>query len=258
MADNQGYMTNAGYSQITPGMDVYGVNGDKIGSVESVGNDRFVVQKGLIFTKDLPVPFSAIRDVRSDGVYLSVTKDQVENQDWSALGTHGATMGQTMGQTMTQRADVHGQHAGTQAGARATGATGATTDRGDIDIPLAEEELVANRERGQIGDVRVEKDVVSEQKTATAPVTREEVTVDREPVNEPISADDHAFQEREFDVPVMGEKVNFSKEAHVTEEVHLRKDQVTDQEQATDTVRREQLRVEGDDDILRQQNQQQH
>lgn len=247
MADNQGYMTNADYSQITPGTDVYGVNGDKIGSVESVGNDRFVVQKGLIFTKDLPVPFSAIRDVRSDGIYLSVTKDQVENQDWSTLGTQGATMGQTV----TQRADVHTNQAGRQAGTRATRAT---TDRGDIDIPLAEEELVANRERGQIGDVRVEKDVVSEQKTATAPVTREEVTVDREPVNEPISADDHAFQEREFDVPVMGEKVNFSKEARVTEEVHLRKDQVTEQEQATDTVRREQLRVEGDDDILRQQN----
>ncbi|HET9111430.1 MAG TPA: YsnF/AvaK domain-containing protein, partial [Ktedonobacterales bacterium] len=88
-------------------------------------------------------------------------------------------------------------------------------------------------------------DVTQEQQTVQAPVTHEEVSVERRLGSDRALADD-AFTDKDIDIPVMGGQLNVAKEAHVAEEVHLRKDRVTEQQQVTDTVRRERLRVEGD------------
>src|SRR5215208_6844104 len=48
-------------------------------------------------------------------------------------------------------------------------------------IELHEEELRAEKERVQVGEVRVRKEVVSEDRTLEVPVTREEVVVERRP-----------------------------------------------------------------------------
>ena len=56
----------------------------------------------------------------------------------------------------------------------------ARTSGADRDtLQLREEELVANKQRVETGQVQVGKEVVSEQRTLDVPVTREEVTIER-------------------------------------------------------------------------------
>ncbi len=79
------------------------------------------------------------------------------------------------------------------------------------------------------------------------PVSREEVHIERVGVNGDVGADADAFTERDISVPLMGEEVVTAKRAHVVEEVRLHKDQVTETEQVTDSVRKERVVIEGTD-----------
>jgi len=119
-----------------------------------------------------------------------------------------------------------------------------TTTDNDIRMPVVEEELVAGKRMQEEGRVHIRKDVVSEQQTVSVPVTREEVHIERVAVTGADVNPADAFQERDIEVPLMGEDVVVNKRAHVVEEVRLRKDQITENEQVSDTVRKERVIVE--------------
>lgn len=76
-------MTTRYASEIGIGADVYGADGDKIGSVEDVGSDYFLVEKGFLFTTDVYVPLSAVTNITDEGIYLNVRKDDVDQQGWT-------------------------------------------------------------------------------------------------------------------------------------------------------------------------------
>ncbi len=76
-------MQNPNVSQVETGTDVYGSDGEKIGSVAGVADGHFVVKKGFILTTDIYVPMSALAGVEDGRVMLTMTKDQIENADWS-------------------------------------------------------------------------------------------------------------------------------------------------------------------------------
>src|SRR5207248_3291524 len=104
----------------------------------------------------------------------------------------------------------------------------------------------AGRQQAEAGRAHVHKEVVDEQQTANVPTTYEELHVARVP--ERGGASDigpDAFTNRDFDIPLRGEEVVTKKEARVAEEVHLRKQQVTEGQRVDDTVRKERVRVEG-------------
>jgi len=69
---------------ISEGTDVYGVDGDKLGSVGEVlvsdngAIDGFVVSKGLIFKKDVRVPIDWVASADGDQIRLNVTSAQAE------------------------------------------------------------------------------------------------------------------------------------------------------------------------------------
>jgi uncharacterized protein (TIGR02271 family) len=77
-------------TQIQTGWDVYGSDDEKIGDVSGVAHDHFIIEKGFIFTEDVYVPMSAIASVGDERVYLTYTKDQVENQQWSSPPAAGS------------------------------------------------------------------------------------------------------------------------------------------------------------------------
>ncbi len=131
-------------------------------------------------------------------------------------------------------------------GTTPAGSTTATTDT-DIRVPVVEEELVAGTQRQEQGRVRIHKDVVEEQQSVSVPLQHETITVERVPVTGDASAirQDEAFVERDIDVPLMGEEAVVGKQTHVVEEVRVRKDEVTENEQVSDTVRRERVIVDG-------------
>jgi hypothetical protein len=126
MLGNQGCDANAGWTPIERETPVYDVNGGKIGSVEDINRDTLVLQKGMFFPKDISVPLAAIHHADAGGVYLGLTKDQVEHEEWGSLrGQRGAPAPQP-----TAPADMGGT---TPSPARGSG---------DMAIPVREEELV--------------------------------------------------------------------------------------------------------------------
>jgi len=123
------------------------------------------------------------------------------------------------------------------------------TDR-DIEVPVYEEELTVGKQREQIGDVHLRKDVVQEQQTVSVPLQHEEVTVERVPVSGQVDAATvrDAFQGGDIEVPVMGEEAVVGKKVVETEEVRLHKQAVTQDQTVSDTVRKERVIVDGVED----------
>lgn len=108
-----------------------------------------------------------------------------------------------------------------------------------------EEELHVGTERVATGQVRLRKHVVTEQKTVTVPVQREEYTIEREPIREGetggrIGDDDGAVVTLHEERPVV-EKETVAKEC-----IGLGKEVHTDEQQVTETVAKEQVEVERD------------
>lgn len=112
----------------------------------------------------------------------------------------------------------------------------------------SEEHLVVGPRR-EAGRFRLRKHIVTEQQTATVPVSHEEVRVEREPItdanrNESLEAPEVSEDEREIvlhrDVPVV------TTETEAVERVRLATDTITDTEDATGEVRSERVEVEGD------------
>jgi uncharacterized protein (TIGR02271 family) len=123
-----------------------------------------------------------------------------------------------------------------------------TQDReGSMAGPTGEQASLAQDQGGMAGHVHVQihKNVVEEPQTFALPVTREEVIVERvrmRGASQTVAPD--AFQEQDIEVPVMGEEVIAEKRTRVREEIRLRKQQVTEQEQISDTVRNERAHIE--------------
>jgi uncharacterized protein (TIGR02271 family) len=226
-------MQNTYATQIQTGTSVYGSDNEKVGEVAGIADDYFVIEKGFIFTTDIYVPMSAVAGVDEDGIRLSLTKDQVENEDWTEApaGGTGGTVGTDYETGTTYASDD----------------AYATTDAAAIDddggrLERREERLTVDRETERAGEVHIGKHVEEEVQAVDVPVTREEVTIDRRSVDRPATGE--AFTEDSIDVPVYEEHVETRKEARVVEELQVGKTAVTDTEHVEDTVRREEFDID--------------
>ncbi|SRR5690606_18884916 len=248
------------------GMDVIGADGEKVGEVDAVERDYFIVRKGFFFPQDHYIPMTAISSYDEDGkVYLNVTKDEALEQEWGnpptgyaetgAVEGGAANYGQgTVDDEFRTAADVD-RTANVDTDYAATAQdldTGAVVDRDvhtDTDretVDVVEEELSARTRPVERGEVHVHKDVVEEQQTLEVPVTEEEVEVTRRRVDRPVTDADHAFEEGTIEVPLRGEEVEVEKRARVVEEIDIDKSARTHNEQVSDTVRHEEVHVDGD------------
>jgi uncharacterized protein (TIGR02271 family) len=224
--------------QIQRGSDVVGLDGGKIGEVSDVGPNFVLVTKGFFFPKDIYIPFDAITDVRNDVVHLSVTKDLVDQKNWDQppRETGTATRASTSGKSETTRPTREERPTGRS--------TSGTMREDETRIPVSEEELIARKHAQQTGEVEVRKDVVQEEKTFTVPVSREEVHVERRDADRPLKPGEEAFREGTMRVPIVEERVEIEKRAHVVGEVEISKETRQDQQQVSGTVRREEVRVD--------------
>jgi len=136
---------------------------------------------------------------------------------------------------------------------RATGGT-YDTDRdrgrsGDDAMTRSEERLNVGTERVQTGRARLRKYVVTEQQNVTVPVSREEVRLEREPITDANKGDAYSgpdIKEAEHEVTLTEERPVIQKETVPVERVRLDKDTVTDTENVTGEVRKEEIELEGD------------
>ena len=138
--------------QFREGDDVLGSDGDKVGSVHSIGSNYLVVEKGFFFPTDYYVPFSAVSTYdEADGkVFLNVTKDDALNSGWEAdPGMSGSADDLNAGSMTTDAASVFGSAAGTSQTAMADSYGTVTTDAARIDADYNDD--MATR-RGAISD----------------------------------------------------------------------------------------------------------
>lgn len=118
-------------------------------------------------------------------------------------------------------------------------------------IQAREEQLRAEKEMAETGEVRVHKDVETEQRTMEVPVSKEEVVIERHPVEGREAPAGEIREGEEVRVPVSEEQVHVEKQPVVTEEVTVGKRETKDTERVSGMVRKEDIDIEkrGDVDI---------
>jgi len=121
-----------------------------------------------------------------------------------------------------------------------------TASEGEQVLQLHEEEIVPVKQAVQSGQVEVRKTVHEEQREIPVNVAREEVTIERRAVNEPVSGDIGEMRDEVIQVPVYEEQVQLQKQGRVAEEVVIGKNVQQDQQTVTGTVRREDVEVVDD------------
>jgi uncharacterized protein (TIGR02271 family) len=163
-----------------------------------------------------------------------------------ADATSGSTPATSSLMVPTNRTDAAAMNDPGMAAATDQPETYVTQDReGGMADPMEDQASLAQDQGGTAGGIQIHKDIVEEPQTLSLPVSREEVIVERmrmRGASQMVSPD--AFQEQDIEVLVMGEEVIAEKRTRVSEEIRLRKQQVTEQEQVSDTVRKERVHIE--------------
>ena len=220
---------------IHDGDDVYGIDGEKIGAVTAVQPGYVVVERGRFFPTTFYVPAEAVA-TRGDGVvHLAVTKETALNMSWESEPPISAA---------PLAADAAGR-VGTEPFAHDARPDAVAHDHGEdrILVPLHAEDLTAATRPRRIGEVRLEKQIVTEERTIEVPVTEERLRVTRHPVDRPVAAGEAGPEEAVIEVPIRGEEVLLGTKVRVAEEVELGKEAVRRTGPATATVRREEIRI---------------
>jgi uncharacterized protein (TIGR02271 family) len=148
-------------------------------------------------------------------------------------------------QILTSRGGDVGANATTQdyAADYAGSPTGTANMSEQQRIELLGEVLRVHKERIDRGEVRIRKEVVTEQQTVQVPVTREELVVERVPVGQNTPAQGQIGADSEIRVPLTEERATLDKQTVVREQVNVGKRSVEEVENLEESVRREELDV---------------
>jgi uncharacterized protein (TIGR02271 family) len=271
------------------GADVYDRDGDKIGSLGQVYLDTSTnqpswasVNTGLFGMKESLVPISEA-DATGDGIRVPYDKQTVKDapnvdasadeplmpEDVSRLYQHYSIGGG--GFASSGYDDSGSSRTGYDAGATQAGGVSDAEFRGERDtvghdtsgpttddaMTRSEERLNVGTQREQVGTARLRKYVVTENVQTTVPVTREQVTLEREPITDANAGDALSgpeITESEHEVTLHAERPVVETETVPVERVRLNKETVTEQETVSGEVRKEQIDTDvpgRDDDRLR-------
>jgi len=117
-------------------------------------------------------------------------------------------------------------------------------DEDELRVQRTEEELRAGTREREAGGLNVRKRVRTDREQLRVPKRREEVHVDRVPVEEGWEVSEAEIGEDEVSVPVTEEEVVTGKRPVAKEEIRVRKDAVEDEEIVEEDVRREEVDVD--------------
>ncbi len=247
-------------------------DGDKIGSVGQVYLDDatgepewMTVSTGLFGTSETFIP---LRDAQVDGdtVRVPYSKDKVKDAPRVDADQHldhdqerelyryydvayddstPAATGQDSireGRDDAQGTDrVQDTDRDTRARVDADGAADGT-------LVAHEEQLKVGTQSRESGRVRMRKYVTTEERTVTVPVRREELRVERVPVEGDVPPGEHsqAFTESDETITLHEEVPVVGKETRAVEQVRIGVDEVTEERTVSDEVRKEHIDVDTD------------
>lgn len=220
-------------SDIREGMAVYSADGTKLGKVTECQQGSFFIEKGFFFPKEYIARYEDIADIRGDDLHLRLTDEMLKTGDERA-----ATSGELRGEGLESRTGSEAALAGTTK---------------SVDVPVVEEELIAEKRVREAGEVRVHKDVTTEHRQISVPVTKEEVRVERVPADASAKVGEGAFEEGTMSIPVREEEVEIRKRPVVREQVRVSRTARQEERRADADVRREDVRIEGEGEEIRRE-----
>lgn len=259
---------DAGMTDTLMGAKVFDADGDKIGTVAQVylsEDDQqpvFVtVNTGFFGTKESFVPLSGA-SFHDDALYVGYDKDTVKNapgidaDNELVSDEQGSLYDYYEGKGLSSNSsDISGQSIATDDSYQSEGAdietkgydtSGPTTDDA---MTRSEEQLNVGVQKVETGRARLKKHIVTEQQSVTVPVSHEEVRLEREPItdgNIGAATAGPDLSEEEHEVVLTEERPMIDKETVPVERVRLDTDTVTDQQQVTEDVRKEEIDIDGD------------
>ncbi|WP_019483107.1 DUF2382 domain-containing protein [Arthrobacter sp. TB 23] len=266
---------------LNSGGNVIDNDGAKVGSVGQIylddqsGNPSWVtVKTGMFGTSESFAPLEGA-EVDGDDVRVGYSKDQIKDaprvdpdadlsaEEESRLYQHYGLSGSASTGNVDQAGTVpssrnsdflDGPDSETRAGTgrvNETGNVGHDTSGPTTDDAMtrSEERLNIGTESREVGRARLRKHVVTEMVTKTVPVTREEVTIEREPITDANRGDATSgpdISEEEHEVILHAETPVVEKDTVAVERVRLGKETVTDEKTVTEEVRKEQIDTDAD------------
>lgn len=217
-------VADGGEEYLVPMTDVASVNGDRVmlsGGRATVGQARFDRE-----------------------TYHAVDEDRVAEESTETARRGGAPLLDAD----DEEVEVGGQQATSMPAER-------RTERRDTEEPyhlqLREERLRVGTVQEDAGEVRLGTRVVEREETVNVPLREERVIIERRAGSGEVVADGiDGDSGRTIEVDVMRERAVVDRESVVSEEVSLRKEVTERQERVSETVRREELVVEGDEGLV--------
>lgn len=112
----------------------------------------------------------------------------------------------------------------------------------DIKIPeqklkLREEQIDISKKWIQTGEVTVHKEVLTQEKNITVPVTHEELVIEKKVLDEPVHTET-------IRIPISEERIEITKHPVILEDVEIKKRQFQEIETVKQTLKKEKLHLE--------------
>src|SRR3712207_5800296 len=231
------------------GYEVFDQVGEKIGKVDDLFVDEsdqpeyIGVKMGFLGTRSTLIPWEAVSSTDDEGRAITVATDKATAKDGPGFDDDKEITPEFenevysyYGLQRSQTTDEPGTYETYQ------DAAPRTTDEDELRVQRTEEELAAGTREREAGQLKVRKRVRTDREQIEVPTRREEVSVERVPVEG--EASEAEIGEDEVVVPVTEEEVVVGKRAVAKEEVRIRKDVVEDTEVVEEDVRREEVEVE--------------
>ena len=257
------------------GAPVHSTDGEKLGRIESIYYDNETNRPAWAATRTglfgghvslvpldhgdwdgstLTVPFdkAALKNAPHHDPDTAISStDEEELYRHYGLSTAGSD--QQAGTAATATHGEHTEYAGRdprrdragEPGIEGRDISGPTTDDA---MTRSEEQLRVGTEQRESGRARLRKHIVTEHVSTTVPVSREEVTLEREPITDANRAEAMSgadLSEEEHEVTLTEQRVVVGKETVPVERVRLGTETVTEQQQVDETIRKEQIETDG-------------
>jgi len=227
------------------GRDAVDVDGDKIGQIEALYADDttgqpewLAIKTGMFGSK---LSFAPLSGATADGEDLRLPFSKAMVKDAPNVDPDGNQLEADEEAALYRHYD--------RAYEQVTGDTNEARGAEDDAMTRSEEEVQVDKRQVESGRVRLRKYIVTEDVNVTVPVQREEVRLEREPItdaNRDQATEGADITEAEHEMTLMEEEVVVTKQAVPKERVRLEKDVVAEQEQVSETVRKEQIEIDGD------------
>jgi uncharacterized protein (TIGR02271 family) len=215
---------------------------DDEGRAITVATDKDTVKNGPAFDDDREITPEFEQQVYSYyGLSRSSGSDGSYGSYYSEESTDAGTVGPGMSMGDTETGEFR-EHAITDEGVNQSRGDD-LEDEDELRVQRTEEELRAGTRERQAGALNVRKRVRTDRERIEVPTRREEVTVDRVPV-EGEAATEAEIGDDEVSIPLTEEEVVVEKRPVIKEEVRIRKDVVEDTEVVEEDVRREEVDID--------------